>query len=116
MHRPGLIEESEVAAQIVLLQVREQHIGLPGPGLEKTLQMEKARLTGLLEELLEHPEPGVAPRLDHEIGLVRSARDHQRLHHALGADGSLDAVVLGIGTVPGVVVVGLDFGDRHSHQ
>ena len=89
----GLVDEAECPVQVVFLQVREEHVGLPAPGLEQAVDVAEARIAGLGEERLQDAQPGVAAGLHHEVCVPRPLGDDQGLVHAVGADRGQDAVV-----------------------
>ena len=59
-NRQRFIDKTEIPTQIVLPEMSQQHVGLPGPRPIDTVQGKETLSTGLLVQLFVDPQPGVA--------------------------------------------------------
>jgi hypothetical protein len=115
-HGQCFVEKRQLAAEVVLLEVSEQDVGLAGPRPNHAWDLGETLITSFLEQLSQDPQSGVAAGVDDVIGFARPLGYHERLAETVGADRSLDAVVFRVGCSPGVVFVGVDPENIEGHQ
>ena len=110
------VDEGQVTADVVFLEVGDQRVGIPLPGAEQTVDAAEPLVTGLPPQRLDRLQARVAAGRDHVARRTRPAGDGQGLLHARGPDRRLDLFVAVVGQLAWVVVVDVDLIDLHHHR
>ena len=106
-----LVAKQHFPAQLVLDQVAGQDLRLGDPWFVEHMSPPKTVVSGLAPQLLQGPQPGVAPGLDDVVLLAGPASDRQWIvEPALSLDGFLDYLELCVLVAPGVALVAPDQG------
>jgi hypothetical protein len=89
-----LVQEGQRSAQIIFLEVREQHVGFLRPRSVDAGHLSEPRLPRFLVKLSQDSQPSVSPSEDRVRVFARASGHHQRLFYPGGADGRLDPLVV----------------------